>query len=178
MSGARAVVVHIGVGSNLGDREATIAEAIARLGTHPSIRIVRRSALIETDPVGPPQPRYLNGALEIETTLDPAELLSEMLRVERELGRIRDPGSRMGPRTVDLDLLLFGDRVIDDPGLMVPHPRMSERPFVLVPLAEIAPNAVNPRCGRTVASLLHGLASACPASSVESSAASRPKEVT
>lgn len=169
---------HIGVGSNLGDRSAAIAAAISLLGAHPQVRIVRCSALIETDPVGPPQPRYLNGAVAIDTSLEPAELLSELLRVERELGRVRDPAERMAPRTVDLDLLLFGSRVIDGAGLSVPHPRMGERAFVLVPLAEIAPNAVNPRCGRTVASLLRDLASAQPVSSVATSAPSRTKEAT
>lgn len=178
MRGPQRVTAYVGVGSNLGNREATIASAIARLGAHPEIRVVRCSALIETEPVGPPQPRYLNGALAIETTLSPSVLLRELLRVERELGRVRDPAARLGPRTVDLDLLLFGDAVIDEPGLAVPHPRMPERAFVLVPLAEIAPNAVNPRCSRTVASLVRDLVPVHPVSSVATGAASRTKEVT
>lgn len=178
MTGSRAVTAYVGVGSNLGDREATIRSAIARLGAHPGIRIVQCSALIETEPVGPPQPRYLNGALAVETSLEPPWLLAELLRIERELGRVRDPAVRMGPRTLDLDLLLYGDRVIDEPGLTVPHPRMPERAFVLIPLAEIAPNAVNPRCGRTVASLVRDLGSAHTCSSVELGAPSRTKEVT
>lgn len=178
MSDASRVTAYIGVGSNLGDREATIRAAIARLGAHPGIRIMQCSALIETEPMGPPQPNYLNGALAVETILDPPSLLSELLRVERELGRVRDLAVRMGPRTLDLDLLLYGDLVIDEPGLAVPHPRMPERAFVLIPLAEIAPNAVNPRCGRTVASLVRDLGSAHMCSSVEPSAPSRTKEVT
>ena len=178
MSDSHSVTAYVGVGSNLGDREATIRTAIARLGAHPGIRIVQCSALIETEPVGPPQPSYLNGALAVETSLTPSSLLEELLRVERELGRVRDPAVRMGPRTLDLDLLLYGDLVIDEPGLAVPHPRMPERAFVLIPLAEIAPNAVNPRCGRTVASLVRDLGSAHPCSSVERSALSRTKEVT
>jgi 2-amino-4-hydroxy-6-hydroxymethyldihydropteridine diphosphokinase len=178
MSAVRMVTAYIGVGSNLGDRESTIRAAIARLEAHAGIRIVTCSALFETDPIGPPQPAYLNGAIAVETTLDPPSLLAELLRVERELGRVRDPLVRMGPRTIDLDLLLYGDIVIDEPGLAVPHPRMPERAFVLVPLAEIAPNAVNPRCGRTVASLVRDLAGAHPVSSVEHGAPSRTKEVT
>ena len=178
MSVTRPVTAYIGVGSNLGDREATIRGAIARLSARPGIRIVQCSALIETDPVGPPQPKYLNGAVAVETSRAPWSLLAELLHVERELGRIRDPGVRMGPRTLDLDLLLYGDQIIDEPGLAVPHPRMPERAFVLVPLSEIAPNAVNPRCGRTVASLARDLAVAQSSSSVEHRAASRTKEVT
>ena len=178
MSVTRPVTAYIGVGSNLGDREATIRAAVARLGASPGIRIIQCSALIETQPVGPPQPNYLNGALEVETSLAASGLLSELLRVERELGRVRDPGVRMGPRTIDLDLLLYGDLVTDEPGLAVPHPRMPERAFVLIPLAGIAPNAVNPRCGRTVASLARDLVVAHPCSNVELSATSRTKEVT
>lgn len=178
MSASRSVTAYVGVGSNLGDREATIASAIAMLGSHPEIRVVRCSALIETDPVGPPQPRYVNGAVAVDTTLSASGLLQELLRIERELGRVRDPAVRMGPRTVDLDLLLYGDMVIDEPGLAVPHPRMPERAFVLIPLAEIAPNAVNPRSGRTVGSLVRDLVPAHPVSSVATSAASRTKEVT
>jgi 2-amino-4-hydroxy-6-hydroxymethyldihydropteridine diphosphokinase len=178
MSGHHPVTAYIGVGSNLGDRAATIAAAVARLGAHPNIRVVRCSALLETEPLGPPQPMYLNGAVCIETWLAPAALLVELLEVERELGRVRDRAERMGPRTIDLDLLLYGEAVIDEPGLAVPHPRMAERAFVLRPLAEIAPEAVNPRCGRTVASLVRDLAPAPEASSVESSVPSRTKEVT
>jgi 2-amino-4-hydroxy-6-hydroxymethyldihydropteridine diphosphokinase len=178
MSDHSTVTAYIGVGSNLGDRAVTISAAVARLDAHPKIRVIRRSALIETEPVGPPQPMYLNGAVCIETTLPATALLQELLDVERQLGRVRDLSERMGPRTIDLDLLLFGETVIDEPGLAVPHPRMAERAFVLRPLAEIAPEAVNPRCGRTVASLVRDLAPARRASSVESSATSRTKEVT
>ena len=178
MTGAPTCVAYVGVGSNIGDRQATIRAAIAHLDAHPAIRVVRSSALIETAPVGPPQPNYINGAVAIETHLSPSQLLDVLLQVERELGRVRDPSVRMGPRTIDLDLLLYGDAVIDEPGLSVPHPRMPERAFVLAPLAEIAPNAVNPRCGRTVASLVRDLVPAHIASSVERSAPSRTKEVT
>lgn len=178
MSGAVPVTAFVGVGSNLGERASTIAAAIELLGAHPRIRVARSSALIETEPVGPPQPRYLNGAVELETTLAPAELLGELLRIERILGRVRDPAERMGPRTIDLDLLLYGDSVLEEPGLSVPHPRMHERAFVLRPLAEIAPNAVNPRSRRTVASHLRDLAPATPVSTVATSGSSRTKEVT
>jgi len=146
----------IGIGSNLGDRAATIAAAVERLARLPATTVVKVSALIETDPVGyTEQDRFLNGAAELETGLGPAELLDELKRIEQELGRRTTV--RWGPRTIDLDLVLYGDRIVDEPGLQVPHPRMAERAFVLAPLAEIAPDAVDPTTGRTVAELLAGL---------------------
>jgi 2-amino-4-hydroxy-6-hydroxymethyldihydropteridine diphosphokinase len=138
--------VYIGLGSNLGDREATIRAALARLGGEDDIRVVRVSSLRETDPVGyADQPRFLNGAAELDTDLAPRELLDRMLAVERQLGRVR--GRRYGPRTVDLDVLLYGDEMIDEPGLVVPHPRLVERRFVLEPLAELDPELVVPGRG-------------------------------
>ncbi len=111
------------------------------------IRVVRVSSLRETDPVGvEDQPRFLNGAAELETTLSPGELLDRMLAVERALGRERT-GPRFGPRTVDLDLLLYGEETIDAPGLHVPHPRLHERRFALEPLAELDPDLLVPGHG-------------------------------
>jgi 2-amino-4-hydroxy-6-hydroxymethyldihydropteridine diphosphokinase len=137
-----------GLGANLGDREATIRRAVELLGAAPGVSVVALSTLRETDPVGyVDQPRFLNGAVELETTLAPRELLDALLAVERALGRERT-GPRFGPRTIDLDLLLYGDERIDEPGLRVPHPRLHERAFVLQPLAELEPALEIPGRGR------------------------------
>jgi 2-amino-4-hydroxy-6-hydroxymethyldihydropteridine diphosphokinase len=149
-------LVHIGLGGNLGDREATLRAALDRLGSEDGIEVVRVSSLRETDPVGyTDQPRFLNGVAELETELAPRELLERLLAVERDLGRVRE-GPRYGPRTIDLDLLLYGDAVVDEPGLRIPHPRMTERRFVLEPLAELEPDLVIPGRGR-LRDLLSGL---------------------
>jgi 2-amino-4-hydroxy-6-hydroxymethyldihydropteridine diphosphokinase len=129
---------YVGLGSNLGDREATIRAALDALAEEDGIEVVAVSSLRDTEPVGVgPQPRFLNGAAELETTLSARELLDRLLETERRLGRTRVPGEH-GPRTIDLDLLLYGDETIDEPGLTIPHPRLHERPFVLEPLAELA----------------------------------------
>jgi 2-amino-4-hydroxy-6-hydroxymethyldihydropteridine diphosphokinase len=149
-------VVHIGLGANLGDREATIRAALERLDGEEGIEVVRVSSLRETDPVGyEDQPPFLNGVAELDTELAPGELLERLLAVERDLGRVRQ-GPRYGPRTIDLDLLLYGDALVDEPGLEIPHPRMTERRFVLEPLAELDPERVVPGRGR-VRDLLAGL---------------------
>jgi 2-amino-4-hydroxy-6-hydroxymethyldihydropteridine diphosphokinase len=151
-------VVHafVGLGSNLGDRERTVEQAVALLGAQPGIDVVSVSILRETEPWGPvEQPGFLNGAAELETTLEPRELLGVLLDVERRLGRVRE--ERFGPRTIDLDLLLYGDAVVDEPGLVVPHPRLHERAFALEPLHELAPELVVPGRG-SVADLLAALA--------------------
>ncbi|MBV8395428.1 MAG: 2-amino-4-hydroxy-6-hydroxymethyldihydropteridine diphosphokinase [Actinobacteria bacterium] len=123
----------VGLGSNLGDREATIREAASRLDA------VRLSTIRETEPWGnPDQPSFLNAVAELDTGLTPIELLGRMLAVELSLGRMRD-GTKWGPRTIDLDLLLYGDRQVDQDGLTVPHPHLHERLFVLEPLAELDP---------------------------------------
>ncbi len=144
----------IGLGSNLGDRRATLEGAIAALGATPGVRVRRVSSFHQTDPVGGPpgQPAYLNAAAVLETTLDPFELLHVLRTIEARFGRVRTV--RWGERTLDLDLLLFDDRIIRTPALIVPHPRLAERRFVLEPLAEIAPRAVDPRTGRTMSELL------------------------
>ena len=135
-------VAYVGLGANLGDREGTIRAAVAQLPD-----VVAVSPLRETDPVGiTDQPRFLNGVAALETELGPRELLDVLLAVERRLGRERR--ERWGPRTIDLDLLLYGDEVIDEDGLAVPHPHLHERRFVLEPLADLAPKLVVPGLGR------------------------------
>jgi 2-amino-4-hydroxy-6-hydroxymethyldihydropteridine diphosphokinase len=147
-------VALIGLGSNLGDRRAMLDGAIAALTASPDVRVLRISSIHETEPVGGPpgQASYLNAAAALETTLDPIELLRVLQSIETQFGRVRTV--RWGERTLDLDLLLFDDRIIQTPELTVPHPRLAERRFVLAPLAEIAPEAVDPVTGRTVARLL------------------------
>ena len=146
----------IGLGANLGHREATIARAVELVSQAEGVDIVAVSSLRETEPWGPvEQPPYLNGAVEVETELRPRALLEVLLGVERALGRDRS-GERWGPRTIDLDLLLYEDVDVDEPGLTVPHPRLHERLFALEPLAELAPDAVVPGLG-TVAELLAAL---------------------
>jgi len=132
------VRAYVGLGSNVGDRETVLREAVQRLAAEPGIEIVAVSSLRETDPVGPiqEQPRFLNGAVAVETSLAPRPLLELLLRIEAEYGRRRE-GPPGGPRTLDLDLLLYGAEEIDEPGLRVPHPRLHERAFVLEPLAEL-----------------------------------------
>jgi 2-amino-4-hydroxy-6-hydroxymethyldihydropteridine diphosphokinase len=141
------VRAYVGLGANLGDREATIRRALDLLAADPELDVVEVSTLRETDPVGYlDQPRFLNGAAVLETTLAPRALLERLLEVERALGRTRE-GPRYGPRTIDLDLLLYGDEVVAEPGLRIPHPRLQERRFVLEPLAELDPALVVPGGG-------------------------------
>jgi 2-amino-4-hydroxy-6-hydroxymethyldihydropteridine diphosphokinase len=132
---------YVGLGANLGDREGTIRAALAALNEEDEIEVVAVSTLRETEPVGVgPQPLFLNGAAELETTLSARELLDRLLATEQRFGRVRVQGEH-GPRTLDLDLLLYGDEQIDEPGLTVPHPRLHEREFVLEPLAELEAKA-------------------------------------
>jgi 2-amino-4-hydroxy-6-hydroxymethyldihydropteridine diphosphokinase len=148
-------LVAIALGSNLGDRVRHLDHAVARLQT--VVRLLKVSRYVETAPFGVsgPQPLFLNAAAVGGTLLPPRELLDVLLGVEQERGRdrLRAPGAN-APRTLDLDLILYGDTVIDEPGLVVPHPRFRERRFVLEPLAEIAPDLVDPGTGVTVAALL------------------------
>ncbi len=149
---------YIGIGANLGEREATIARALQLLSEQEGVRVEAVSTLRETDPVGLlEQPRFLNGAAAVETELGPRELLDRLLAVEQELGRTRG-GERFGPRTIDLDLLVYGERQVDEPGLTVPHPRLAERRFAVEPLAELDPELEIPGRGR-VSDLLRGLQS-------------------
>jgi 2-amino-4-hydroxy-6-hydroxymethyldihydropteridine diphosphokinase len=146
------VRAYVGLGSNLGDREGTILAAAERLGPH------RLSRIRETEPWGyPDQPWFLNAAAELETELAPRELLERLLEIERGLGRTRN-GPRYGPRMVDLDLLLYGDLVVAEPGLTVPHPRLAERLFVLEPLLELNAGLFIPGHG-PVGALIRGLQS-------------------
>ena len=128
----------VGIGSNLGDSRALITAALELLGAEDGVEVLAVSTLRETDPVGyENQPRFLNGAAELETELGPRDLLARLLVIERRLGRERGEGPRFGPRTIDLDLLLYGQETVDEPGLEVPHPRLHERRFALEPLAEL-----------------------------------------
>jgi 2-amino-4-hydroxy-6-hydroxymethyldihydropteridine diphosphokinase len=139
---------YIGLGSNLGDREENLRYALERLGA------ARVSTVRETDPVGvTEQPRFLNAVAELETDESPRQLLDRLLEIERHLGRDRTQEKRWGPRTIDLDLLLYDDEVIDEPGLTVPHPRLAERRFVLEPLHDLAPDFLLPD-GRRIKDLL------------------------
>jgi len=150
----QAATAYVGLGANLGRREETLRAALAELGRRPGVRVVRASAFRETEPVGGPpgQPCYLNAAAELLTTLEPEELLTVLQQVEDAFGRTRQV--RWGPRTLDLDLLLYGDEVIVDRKLRVPHPELVVRRFVLAPLAELCPERVVPGTGLSVAALL------------------------
>ena len=144
---------YVALGSNLGDRLTNLRNAVNLLGERPGIRVLRSSRVYETDPVGPPQPDYLNAVIELDTDRSPHELLEACLEVERVLGRVR--GERWGPRVIDLDLLVVDRRVVEDDALTLPHPRMHERGFVLVPLLELDPDPMLPD-GRSVGELRPG----------------------
>jgi 2-amino-4-hydroxy-6-hydroxymethyldihydropteridine diphosphokinase len=140
------VTAFVGIGSNLGDREAHLRRAVELLSAEAGIVVVAVSEIRETAPVGPvAQGPFLNGAVRVETDLLPRELLERLLAIEGRMGRVRR--ERFGPRTIDLDLLVYGDETIDEPGLTVPHPRLHERRFALEPLAELAPGLEIPRKG-------------------------------
>jgi len=142
----------VAVGSNLGDRHAQLALAARELRATPGIAVVRGSRVTDNAPLGPPQPRFLNAVLELETRLTPAALLAALQAAERVALRRR--GVHWGPRSLDLDLLLLGEWQVRTPELTVPHARLAERRFVLAPLGELAPALVVPGLGRTVAALL------------------------
>lgn len=153
-------IAAIALGSNLaspwGDREANLREAVTRVAKLGTVRAV--SSFHDTEPVGTvEQPNFLNGAMLLQTELEPVELMRELLGIERAMGRDRASAPAKGPRTIDLDLLLMGDVVLNSDELRLPHPAMTERCFVLEPLAEIAPQMVEPVSGRTVREMLAGL---------------------
>jgi 2-amino-4-hydroxy-6-hydroxymethyldihydropteridine diphosphokinase len=154
------VRAYVGLGSNLGDREGTVRAALGRLRHLPETKVLRVSTLRNTEPVGYlDQPRFLNGAAELETGLSARRLLGALLELERAFGRDRANVPAQGPRTLDLDLLLYGQEQIDEPGLEIPHPRLHERRFVLEPLAELDPSLEVPGKG-SVQTLLSRLDSA------------------
>lgn len=143
----------VGLGSNLGDREAQIRMALDELAKLPGSRVIRASSLYDSEPAGEvEQPNFLNAVAQLDTELTARQLLWNLLLIERRLGRVRS--ARWGPRSIDLDLLMFGELVVDEPDLQVPHPELDRRSFVLVPLVEIDPLLVHPMTGVT---MLHHL---------------------
>lgn len=148
------VVAYVGLGGNVGDAAATLRAAFAELDALPETRLLRASRLYRTPAWGvADQPDFVNAAAMLETALPAQALLVHLLAIERAHGRERDADRRWGPRTLDLDLLLYGDAVLDEPGLHLPHPRLHERAFALMPLVEIAPDAVIPGIGRAADAL-------------------------
>ena len=146
--------VFVGIGSNEGDRLANISRAIQQLGQSPGVRLIQLATIQETEPVGPPQGLFLNTVVELETVLSPRELLGLVKRLERELGRL-PTAHRWGPRPIDLDLLLYDDQAISEQDLLIPHPQLHARRFVLEPLAQLAPELIHPVRKQTIAQLLH-----------------------
>ncbi|MCF4970120.1 2-amino-4-hydroxy-6-hydroxymethyldihydropteridine diphosphokinase [Nostoc sp. CMAA1605] len=149
------VLVHksaIALGSNIGDSLTNLAAAIAELVTIAGIELIAQSSWYRTKAVGPPQPDYINGCIILQVTMTPQQLIATLLATEQKFGRVRQ--ERWGPRSLDLDILLYDDLIINAPNLQIPHPRMHERAFVLVPLAEIAPDWLEPVSGLTVAELV------------------------
>ena len=148
--------VFIGIGSNEGDRLEHVSRAIQRLSHTPGMQVSRMATIYDTEPVGPPQPEYLNTVIELDTALSPHQLLETLKLLERQLGRVPST-QRWGPRVIDLDILLYDDRVLNEPALIIPHPRLHERRFVLEPLAQLAPKLIHPVLKQTIAELLAAL---------------------
>lgn len=157
MSNSSPVTAYLGLGANLGDRTGSIHLAVKELDALPTTEVMRVSSLYETAPVGVAnQPDFLNAVAEVQTCLGPEDLLAAILHLEKKMGRTRT--ERWGPRVIDIDVLLYGDQKIDVPGLTVPHPRLRERAFALVPLAEIAPTLALPGETQSVSEIANILA--------------------
>jgi 2-amino-4-hydroxy-6-hydroxymethyldihydropteridine diphosphokinase len=150
-------LVYVGLGSNVGDREAQLVAALTALARIDAVPVVGCSSLYESAPVGPPQPRYLNAVVALACDLPPQRLLGILKQIERDLGR-PPSAERWGPRPIDLDILLWGSAVVADPNLQVPHLELHKRRFALEPLSEVAPAALHPVLGETVQQLLQHLA--------------------
>jgi 2-amino-4-hydroxy-6-hydroxymethyldihydropteridine diphosphokinase len=150
-------LVYVGLGSNVGDREAQLVAALTALARIDAVSVVGCSSLYESAPVGPPQPRYLNAVVALACDLPPQRLLGILQQIERDLGRAAS-AERWGPRPIDLDILLWGSAVVADPNLQVPHLELHKRRFALEPLSEVAPAALHPVLGETVQELLRQLA--------------------
>jgi 2-amino-4-hydroxy-6-hydroxymethyldihydropteridine diphosphokinase len=149
--------VYVGLGSNLGDRKANIREAEARLGELPDSRIVKTSSLYESEPHGNAKTWFINSVIELETELEPEELLKRTRAIETAMGRKRVSGKRWGSRIIDIDLLLLDNQTVNKRTLKIPHPEMHKRRFVLMPLAELAPHVTHPHIGTSMSELLGGL---------------------
>ena len=150
------MLAYIGIGSNLGDKLGNCRRGIEAIGADARNRLVGHSRFYRTEPVGKKdQEWFINGVVAVETTMSPAELMEFLLSVEKEMGRVRQ--ERWGPRIIDLDILFYGDRILDEEGLQIPHPRLHERRFVLTPLKDMAPGLLHPVFHRTVAQILAGL---------------------
>jgi 2-amino-4-hydroxy-6-hydroxymethyldihydropteridine diphosphokinase len=145
-------LVHVGLGSNLGEREANLAKASSKLAALDGVELERSSWVFDSAALGPEQPRYLNAVVELRTQLSPAELLEQLKTLERRLGRL--PTERWGPRAIDLDILLWGERIVAEPALQIPHLHLHQRAFALLPLVELCPTARHPVLGQTVQELV------------------------
>jgi 2-amino-4-hydroxy-6-hydroxymethyldihydropteridine diphosphokinase len=161
--GPERVIAYVGLGSNLGDRVGALRAAARELADSTGLTVTSRSSIYETEPVGgPPQPPFLNAVLQLDTVLSPGALLEVCLGVESKLGRQRASQPRHGPRLIDVDVLLYGSQVIARPDLVVPHPDMHRRAFVLAPLVELASGIQHPALGRRAADLLAEVAPGQP----------------